>query len=103
MSLFCSPFCVVQYSLPDPLFMDNEPLCTHCTNLYSMGYSIKSRLVTQCEYLCGFRNQSGRGENDAIVTKTELRSLLCHSRPTARVVKPRRDSHWVTNRLRKFC
>ena len=46
-----------------------------------------SRLVTQYESLQGFRNLSGRGENDAVVTdrkgfKTEER---------------------LTNWLRKFC
>ena len=31
-----------------------------------------SRLVTQCESLQGFRNPSGRGENDAVVTKVDI-------------------------------
>ena len=33
-----------------------------------------SRLVTQCEYLWGFRNLSGRDENDAIVTEAETQA-----------------------------
>ena len=61
----------------------------------------KSRLVTQCESLQGFRNPSGRGENDAIVIEAEPRSLLRHSRPNHEGFKTEERLTLVANRLRK--
>ena len=60
-----------------------------------------SRLVTQCGPLRGFRNPSGRGENNAIVIEAEPRSLLRHSRPDREGFKTEERLALVTNRLRK--
>ena len=62
-----------------------------------------SRLVTQCESLQGFRNPSGRDENDAIVIEAEPRSLLRHSHPDCEDFKTEERLALVTNRLIKCC
>ena len=62
-----------------------------------------SRFVTQCKSLQGFRNSSGRGENDAIVIEAEPRSLLHHSRPDREGFKTEERLALVTNWLRKCC
>ena len=71
--------------------------------LYLINHNFKSRLVTQCESLRGFRNLNGRGENDAIVIEAEPRSILHHSRPDRKGFKTEVRLALVTNWLRKCC
>ena len=73
-------------------------LCAQYVMLCTM-----SRLVTQCESLRGFRNTSGRGENDVIVIDAEPRSLLRHSCPDREGFKTEERLALVTNQLRKCC